>query len=109
MGLRFRPADTFCTRLCENESNLKVIQDIMGHADIKTTMDIDDQDLLFARREFVTYRMAHEYYGLGEKPTIRMAWASGAVFKIGKTYWTRYSCGRNEKICRGFLGKLLIG
>ena len=45
---------------------------------------LDDQDLLFARREFVTYRMAHEYYGLGEKPTIRMAWASGAVFKIGK-------------------------
>lgn len=31
---------TFCTRLCENESNLKVIQDIMGHADIQTTMDI---------------------------------------------------------------------
>ncbi|MDD3141245.1 MAG: site-specific integrase [Lachnospiraceae bacterium] len=31
---------TFCTRLCENESNLKVIQDIMGHSDIKTTMDI---------------------------------------------------------------------
>ena len=31
---------TFCTRFCENESNLKVIQDIMGHADIQTTMDI---------------------------------------------------------------------
>lgn len=31
---------TFCTRLCENESNLKVIQSIMGHADISTTMDI---------------------------------------------------------------------
>ena len=31
---------TFCTRLCENETNLKVIQSIMGHADIKTTMDI---------------------------------------------------------------------
>lgn len=31
---------TFCTRLCENESNLKVIQSIMGHADIQTTMDI---------------------------------------------------------------------
>lgn len=31
---------TFCTRLCENESNLKVIQDIMGHANIETTMDI---------------------------------------------------------------------
>ena len=35
-----RLRNTFCTRLCENESNLKVIQDIMGHADIQTTMDI---------------------------------------------------------------------
>ena len=31
---------TFCTRLCENETNLKVIMSIMGHADISTTMDI---------------------------------------------------------------------
>ena len=31
---------TFCTRLCENETNLKVIQDIMGHRNIKTTMEI---------------------------------------------------------------------
>ena len=32
--------DTFCTRLCENETNLKIIQEIMGHADISTTMNI---------------------------------------------------------------------
>ena len=31
---------TFCTRLCEHESNLKVIQSIMGHADIQTTMNV---------------------------------------------------------------------
>ena len=31
---------TFCTRFCENETNLKIIQEIMGHADITTTMDI---------------------------------------------------------------------
>jgi len=31
---------TFCTRFCENETNLKVIQEIMGHKDIQTTMDI---------------------------------------------------------------------
>lgn len=31
---------TFCTRFCENETNVKVIQEIMGHADISTTMDI---------------------------------------------------------------------
>ena len=31
---------TFCTRFCENESNVKVIQAVMGHADIQTTMNI---------------------------------------------------------------------
>jgi integrase len=31
---------TFCTRFCENETNVKVIQEIMGHADISTTMNI---------------------------------------------------------------------
>ena len=31
---------TFCTRLYEKETNLKVIQSVMGHKDIQTTMDI---------------------------------------------------------------------
>lgn len=31
---------TFCTRYCENETNLKIIQEIMGHKDIATTMEI---------------------------------------------------------------------
>lgn len=31
---------TFCTRFCENETNVKVIQEIMGHSDISTTMNI---------------------------------------------------------------------
>lgn len=31
---------TFCTRYCEIETNLKVIQTVMGHADISTTMDV---------------------------------------------------------------------
>ena len=31
---------TFATRYCENETNLKVIQEIMGHKDIATTMEI---------------------------------------------------------------------
>ena len=31
---------TFCTRFCEKETNLKVIQSIMGHASIETTMNI---------------------------------------------------------------------
>lgn len=31
---------TFCTRMCENEANIKAIQDIMGHSDIQTTLNI---------------------------------------------------------------------
>ena len=30
----------FCSRFCENETNIKIIQEIMGHASIETTMDI---------------------------------------------------------------------
>lgn len=31
---------TFASRLCENETNIKVIQEVMGHADVSTTMNI---------------------------------------------------------------------
>ncbi|MBR6478725.1 MAG: tyrosine-type recombinase/integrase, partial [Lachnospiraceae bacterium] len=31
---------TFCARFCEKETNLKVIQTVMGHDDITTTMNI---------------------------------------------------------------------
>ena len=31
---------TFCTRFCETEADLKIIQEIMGHSDITTTMNI---------------------------------------------------------------------
>ena len=35
---------TFCTRFCENEHNIKLIQDIMGHADISTTININEKE-----------------------------------------------------------------
>lgn len=31
---------TFCTRYCENETNIKAIQSVMGHKNSKTTLDI---------------------------------------------------------------------
>lgn len=31
---------TFCTRFCQNEKDIKVVQEIMGHASITTTMNI---------------------------------------------------------------------
>lgn len=42
---------TFCTRFCENETNLKIIQEIMGHSDIKTTMDIYNEATLDKKKE----------------------------------------------------------
>lgn len=35
---------TFCARFCEHETNLKVIQSVMGHVDIGTTMNIFAED-----------------------------------------------------------------
>ena len=32
--------DTFTTRLCEAGTNIKLMQDILGHQDIPTTMNI---------------------------------------------------------------------
>ena len=31
---------TFCTRMCENDVNIKVLQDVMGHRNIRTTMEV---------------------------------------------------------------------
>ena len=31
---------TFCTRMCESDANIKVIQSVMGHKSIRTTMDV---------------------------------------------------------------------
>ena len=45
---------TFCTRFCENETNLKVIQEIMGHADITTTMDIYAEATAEKKKEVMT-------------------------------------------------------
>lgn len=44
---------TFCTRFCENETNLKVIQSIMGHANIETTMDIYAEATMSKKQEAI--------------------------------------------------------
>ena len=46
--------NTFCTRFCENETNLKVIQEIMGHADISTTMDVYAEATQEKKKESMT-------------------------------------------------------
>lgn len=49
---------TFCSRFCENETNLKVIQSIMGHASIETTMDIY-AEVTAARKQEAIESLAH--------------------------------------------------
>lgn len=44
---------TFCTRLCEQGVNPKVIQTIMGHSDVSTTMDIYAEATEKFRRESI--------------------------------------------------------
>lgn len=42
---------TFCTRMCENETNIKIIQEIMGHSDIKTTMDVYNEATIDKKKQ----------------------------------------------------------
>ena len=54
---------------------------------------IDDEDLAFLQREFVSYQQAMDYYGLGYKPVVRLSHISGSVYKIGKKVLIRRSIG----------------
>ena len=42
---------TFASRFCENETNIKVIQEVMGHADVSTTMNIYAESNPAVKRE----------------------------------------------------------
>ncbi len=42
---------TFCTRLCENISNIKVIQEVMGHANASVTMNIYSEATMDAKKQ----------------------------------------------------------
>ena len=39
----------------------------------KFSDQIDDVDVEMLRRDFITFREAMEYYGLNEKPVVRLA------------------------------------
>ena len=52
---------------------------------------IDDEDMEFIVHEFVSYSMACDYYRLGLKPLTRMAYETGAVYKIGRKVLVRRS------------------
>ena len=37
--------------MCENETNIKIIQEIMGHTDITVTMDIYNETTRYKKKE----------------------------------------------------------
>lgn len=41
---------TFCTRMCENEPSIKIVQDVMGHKNIRTTMDVYNEATMEKKR-----------------------------------------------------------
>lgn len=45
---------------------------------------LDDEDILFAQHEYISFKQGEDYYGIGEKHFVRMAREAGAVYKIGK-------------------------
>ena len=49
----------------------------------KFSDQIDDYDIEMIRHEFITLKQGMDYYGLNEKPMIRLAREAGAVYKIG--------------------------
>ena len=56
---------TFATRLCESGINIKVIQSILGHADISTTMNIYvDVTNALKKKEIATFG---DYITTGQK------------------------------------------
>lgn len=60
---------TFTTRLVESGINIKVVQDVLGHKDVKTTLNIyTDATQELKQREFgaLQKKMANRDYGLGK-------------------------------------------
>ena len=50
---------TFCSRLCENDVNVKAIQEIMGHSDIQTTLDIY-AEITSDKKKTVLYKLEED-------------------------------------------------
>ena len=50
----------------------------------KFSDQLDDEDILFAQRKFITYNMASDYYQMSIKAVTNAARKSGAVYKLHK-------------------------
>ena len=50
----------------------------------KYSGQLDERDLAFLQRHFITVPMGIEYYGFSERPLVRMAKDAGAYYKFGK-------------------------
>ena len=51
---------TFCTRLCEQGMNIKVVQYVMGHEDIATTRNVCNEVTGILQKETNATKETHE-------------------------------------------------
>ena len=59
---------TYATRLCEAGINIKVIQDVLGHSDIDTTMNIYvDVTSELKKKEILTFDSFMEEQGVSNE------------------------------------------
>lgn len=106
---------TFCTRLCENESNIKVIQGIMGHADISNTMGIYAEATEEKKKEVLTNQGNETYaFLLSDKYILglythclvaRKETASAGGRLYGKRVWD----GKTGECERCFVSGVVVG
>lgn len=70
---------------------------------------IDDEDILFAQRSFITYKMAIEYYRMSYRAVSYAADKAGAIYKLNKKvllsraifedYLRKYGKDGRRKVC----------
>ena len=70
---------------------------------------IDDEDILFAQRSFITIKMAIYYYQMSYKSVTRVADNAGAIYKLHKKvlikrsiiedYLRKYGKDGRKKVC----------
>ena len=47
---------------------------------------LDDWDIMFAQKAFITYREGCDYYDLTPRVIVRLAQEAGAVYKLGNKF-----------------------
>ena len=68
---------------------------------------LDDYDLAFLQRDFITIKQGVEYYGFSERPFIRMAKEADFNYTLPRTSYEQRSAGRGVSYSEAQPGDLI--